>query len=1079
MKRLQSRRGSALLIVLGMLAFMIVSAVGFAAYMRYSRLPSSYLRRSSASRMLAKAAVAEAIDAIDLAVSDNPHPGVGTKWLSSDRMGTGAGDVNRNRNVWISRVLFGTNSISGVNFGDGAGASQLSSLLSSDREGVATPLCLEALAYIPTPLVNEARFLSKLTPTAQWKSFGFDVGRYCFLALDVSDYFDVNRLMADMPRSSSSNGRISLAYMFENGAEHKNPGSGARQWDSFMDRYRTLNPDTFQVEFGGKYPLISVADFNLALGRQGGIGRIKSPFYDYVTSGGSRTGFYGTESTEDEDQYRRMTFVTDGWFPPARRTSASGRGAAAAEEGEDLLDLNDGANQPYAMNVLNTRGGASPSLTSTLMSQAMQNKDQWLSRLAGLGGAALFDYLDTDHVPVSLAIPTTERVPMICGIRPQFQGSSLAIRKQAGDMTGENGGALDMVSQTRRVEVVVSYKIDSAKFVPGFQGGDIATVVAYPFSHSDDKDAWPFNIDGRFSMFFSSDRMNLRTENAGTDILHLPTPMIPNSGLDAATGVMNVKLEPQPIAKFANIREPADAVKELHNRMSTGAGALGTQLSMEGNDLLRVTYRWTQTATTSMQGGFAQKTFLPEFDTVWQNPGAAVGAYGLQVEAHSAFKVLKTNGTVDPDFTDAKLREYILAGPDKGPKLYLNSALWLRVRSSDKTVDMVPACILDDKCQNNIGDAQMLGSVLGDRLGKAFPLMLFDPQVEFTLSVNELNAMESAPKEIKLTPEAAMVADPRFNHAPENWFAVSGNMTKETWLNGNHAKDNDRDGDIFMATSDAGYLQSKYELAFLPRLTNLKSYGSDAVIGNLPTFAARQKLPDNFADARQAAFMWRTYNPFDEDEEAFEDMPWTSEGNGFKVNPYSDSQYVLMAALANTPVDWKRASTNNVGGSTSECSADFESASEFNRKYAWNAYVTDESCKMTWETLSKIASQYMARVKAAGMQDKSWKDAWQEMDWYGDDNTFCDVPLAGEDDSLWVADRKFLYGYWRDCFAVKQQLYLVFVRAEPMMMGGDSGALAPPQLSARAMALVWRDPTASSDGKSPHQTRVLFYRQFD
>ena len=43
----KQRNGSALLIVLGMVAFMIVSAVGFASYMRYSRLPSSYLRRAN------------------------------------------------------------------------------------------------------------------------------------------------------------------------------------------------------------------------------------------------------------------------------------------------------------------------------------------------------------------------------------------------------------------------------------------------------------------------------------------------------------------------------------------------------------------------------------------------------------------------------------------------------------------------------------------------------------------------------------------------------------------------------------------------------------------------------------------------------------------------------------------------------------------------------------------------------------------------------------------------------------------------------------------------------------------------
>ena len=78
MKKISSRPGSAILVVLGMTAFLLVSAIAFSAYMRYSRLPSSYLRRSSSSRLLAKAAMARAIDAVDIAVNNNPHPGVGT-----------------------------------------------------------------------------------------------------------------------------------------------------------------------------------------------------------------------------------------------------------------------------------------------------------------------------------------------------------------------------------------------------------------------------------------------------------------------------------------------------------------------------------------------------------------------------------------------------------------------------------------------------------------------------------------------------------------------------------------------------------------------------------------------------------------------------------------------------------------------------------------------------------------------------------------------------------------------------------------------------------------------------------------
>ena len=57
----EMKKGSALLIVLGMVAFMVVSAVGFAVFMRHNRIPSSFLRRSTAARELARAALACAI----------------------------------------------------------------------------------------------------------------------------------------------------------------------------------------------------------------------------------------------------------------------------------------------------------------------------------------------------------------------------------------------------------------------------------------------------------------------------------------------------------------------------------------------------------------------------------------------------------------------------------------------------------------------------------------------------------------------------------------------------------------------------------------------------------------------------------------------------------------------------------------------------------------------------------------------------------------------------------------------------------------------------------------------------------
>ena len=103
-------------------------------------------------------------------------------------------------------------------------------------------------------------------------------------------------------------------------------------------------------------------------------------------------------------------------------------------------------------------------------------------------------------------------------------------------------------------------------------------------------------------------------------------------------------------------------------------------------------------------------------------------------------------------------------------------------------------------------------------------------------------------------------------------------------------------------------------------------------------------------------------------------------------------------------------------------------------------------------------------------------------------------------------DRKYLYSFWRECFQNRQQLFLVFLRAEPLTVGGTSGeALASSQLGARGVALVWRDPVSTprdNNGESggaltragtvtkdsfserqktrgPNRTRVLFYHQFD
>ena len=1033
MKIRSARKGSALLIVLGMCAFMLVSAIAFSAYMRYSRLPSSYLRRTASTRLLVKAALARAIDAVDRAVNNNPHPGVGT-------MGCGG----PNRNIWTHRVFMGTNAWANV----------------SDT---VTPLCLEGLAYIPPPLVNEARYYSRRSPASQWASLGFDSGRYCYCALDVSDYFDINRLTANSARSSAPIRRTSLAYLFESDS-HKSPGNGANSWDTFMEQFRgQADEDTLQFDFKSQAPLISMADFNLALGRKGTIGDLHSPFYDYITKGGQGTGFYNTSSEKDEDKIRRMTFVTDGLFPQDEEEVTDDDGNVIKR-----YDLNDGDNQPFAPDFL---AATKPALSDAVLGKRLLSDSnmKWLEHLSGLGCAALYDYLDPDHVPISLAIPTTERVPMICGMRPTLQGAELGVTKVLEPENGEK--VLSGDKTTRQVECTVRYRIDPNKFIESFMRGHVETLVTFPFAHEDEMDG-SFNVDGRFSLFFTSEDMGLRTGEAN-DVLHLTTPNLGRTGLDAQNGLINVKLKAEAVSFPKKITREEEAVKMYPLSLQEGQ-ALGPFFRMNGNELLQITYRWTQT-NKAQTGGVVnlQEDWEPKFDAVWQNPSLA-----SEVTAHCGIPALRANGTVDPDFRDQALANIIKGGVGAGKRMKLDAAVWLRVKDSQgKIVDMVPACLTDDKLQNQVNDPDPRIEVLGKQefAGQPFPVMRFDTGVDFTLSVEKLEEMLTTAPGVTLSPEVALVADPRYNFAPEHWFAHSGNLTPETWLENNQCGGGDRDGDIFMATSDAGYLQSPYEVAFLPRLTDLRNFGGTVAAGNLhpPDGGNYRTIPDSFGATRNSGFAWRTFDPIDIDFDAFEDLPWTSAGNGFKVNPYSDSTNVLMAVFANTPIDWKRASTNLMQGA-SECAGDYmDDAAGFNKKYAYNEYSSGP--KIAWRDLERMAGSFHDRV----LNERDWKTAWESLDWYDDEDKIFNFTLDGETDPLWFSDRKFLYGYWHDCFAVKQQLFLIFVRAEPMMMGGGAVGQIPPQLGARACALVWRDPRASKEADDPHQTRILFYRQFE
>lgn len=1058
MRQCNSKKGSALLIVLGMLAFLIISAVAFSAYMRYSRLPSSYLRRSSSSRQLVKAAMAEAIDSLDRAINNNPHPGVGD--LTVD---------GKLRNIWCKRVLIGDKDWSENE---------------SNRDDTVSPLCLEALAYIPPTLVNELRYYSRQSPTAKWKSFDFDVGRYAFAVLDVSDYFDINRMFADARRSSAANQRVTLSYIFEDGYRHESAGSGADEWDTFMKQFRDVDDETKEISFNSKYPLVSVADFNLALGEKGSVGKMKSPFVEYVTSTGSRDGFYdmgknGSESSDD--MLTRMTFVTDGLFPKTdgRTVSTAGGNQTGGGNGQKVYDIADGANQPFKPETMSMSETPANMLSKLIMDQGViqgEAKTEWSKFLGQIGMVSLYDYLDADRAPLSLAIPTVERVPMICAVEPALQNITIAVKKEYEPATAETSpqydGVISQNEQVRRVRKTVRYKIDNSKLGPGLMGSAVKALTVFPFARKDETDG-SFTVDGQLKLFFSSQEMALRTGTGGNnqeDMLHLEKD-VKETGHDIETGVTSIKLTSNTEISPKDVRQQSDAVQR-HDFMMGGEIPKIAD-SYNNNPLLTVEYEWDQTPQKDQNGTVIGWT--PSLEKI-----VAENKIENIKTASTAFPALKKDGTVDPDFKNSESLKNIIVQP-QGRTVYYNCALWLRVKNGDdKVVDMVPACMQDDALQNStavIMPAQQV--VPGD---SAYPLLKFDTGVSLEFSIAGFERLSSEGQEQKtvtLKPKAAFVADPRYNHSPEDWFSAEGEVSAQswlTWLEGNVLGKEGRDRDIFMATSDAGYLQSIYEFAMLPRLKDPADGSPASCLLDSQRDDSRLEIPSSFSDTRNRQVAWMSYDPFERDWEALARLPFVNEGTGFKVNPYSDSTNVMMAAFANTPLDWRCASTN-----VTENGVDYTSLStaDFNKKYAFNAY--SQSAKVKWDDLKRVAGRFMDEMRENG-SGTNWEDVWRkDMAWResdGEGTRLCGIDIES-DVKFWDVDKKYLYGFWRECFAAKQQLFLVFVRAEPMMMGSGAAGHTPPQLGGRAMALVWRDPARTKDNETPHKTRVLFYRQFD
>ena len=1018
-----NRRGSALLVVLGMLSFMVISAVAFSAYMRHSRLPSSYLRRASSSRHLAKAALAQAIDMIDAMIGNDRYPGQGNaggsyRWPRHDGQ-------SRQRNYWTERCFIGTNQLMSVD------------------ETVST-LTLEGLAYLPPALINEARYYSRRSAAAAWHTFGFDSGRFAFSAFDVTDCLDISKLLADhgtgdlsSGRNSSDRGRIKLAYAFEN-SNHTGFQVDPEDWDEFMEKFRDKDGNADKT----KVPLTSLADFNLALHRDGPSALV-SPFCRFIENG---TAFVQQETGTEAELQRHMLFTTDSWYPQTNRSSGT------------TIDLTSSRHQPlYGL------GTDTGTKNEANFDQVAQNNNTFMStyssRITPATMAQLHDYLDRDSIPVSLALPTAERTPMITGFSLQGMLTVGVAPGTTRDIAATAGGS------------PVSYTFKP--YTMTIQGDQMTVMVGAVF---------PFKYKrGSQRKFKAQAAMTITFVPAGSETDLRPgqdswatVPVWPSGNQSAAAACYPGMAAPSGLTVYTDAK-PLDFKDDIHEEEDA---LLSTDLKLDFQNfavplvsaLPASSYDTAGTADNCSFRMVSMNAFDATMDTVGNAP-----YHGPSSD------IEQTLGCVPSLANLSGPAATTLNNPTLTGSFVPVVQIWVRILDPENNVvDLVPACVADDKTQSSF-IAQASGSTVRPALrfngGSSVAGMTFDT-AGFTGGT-------PMPPISQFSPQAYITDDPRFNYAPENFAAFStlNGQVHAMWMDKQRSKN--RDGDIFMATSDAGYMQSPYELANILRFSGLTGGSGWGLIQSGEHGGYNGKARNGFEDLAAESAMWRTFSQYDVngDWDDIAGLDMRTGSRGFRMSPYAASKETMMSVFANTPLDWWSASTNDVQDAYGSAKVSMLDSLTEAMKYTYSKH-SGAQVQIEWDDMQSVA-EYVRGV-FRGETNKSWEDVWDDLAWdYSHSDESSQEKLFGIDlkEPLHSVDRKFLHGYWRECFANRQQLFLIFVRAEPMMMGGGAVGQTPPQLGARAVALVWRDPNPTrkdNDGEPrPHQTRVLFYRQFD
>ncbi|MEI7945934.1 MAG: hypothetical protein WCJ02_04530 [bacterium] len=356
------QKGSALLVVLGFLTFMIISAVSFSMYMRIERQASSNYKHSITARHLLESALYRAMDEVDADLRGARYKYPGETPPVADA------PLTKFPDHWANGRIFASKS-------------------NTPEQEKARVLSLEALSCLPASLVNDARVVS--ASSVEWRRMSMPieglvdiennsarssgnksfVGRYAYICVNLSDMLNINGCTVGGRGISNL---VSVASLFSATTDPMLASRFSQQCSNDV-HYATMQ------DF---YACMAVANQNFFGGPS------DSPYIQFLKDG---------KNLSFNDSYNHL-LVADGFakVPPARS-----------------MACNVTLNPPYTKN--------SKSINTVFYNKIMEifpEEKGNVNSQQKIFETTLVDYLSSDNVGVSrLDAPSSKLAPMICQVR--------------------------------------------------------------------------------------------------------------------------------------------------------------------------------------------------------------------------------------------------------------------------------------------------------------------------------------------------------------------------------------------------------------------------------------------------------------------------------------------------------------------------------------------------------------------------------------------------------------------------------------------------------------------------------------